>query len=164
MSGSVVTRFVDADDVRPLRLTVLRAGRPPETTVLEGDDDPLTRHVAALEDGTIVAVGTVIPTAPPWEPRRPGSWRIRGMATLEGARGRGLGGLVLAELIDYAAGADAALLWCAARTPAITFYERFGFASVGERFESEGVEHVHMWRAVRPDPVGGVRTPGKARP
>jgi predicted GNAT family N-acyltransferase len=145
-----MTRLVTADDVRPLRMAVLRTGRPPETSVLAGDDDPLTRHVAVSLGGEIVSVGTVMPEPPPWEPARPESWRVRGMATVEAMRGRGMGGLVLAELIAYATSAHGTLLWCAARVPAIAFYERYGLASRGEPFDSEGVEHVHMWRELRP--------------
>jgi predicted GNAT family N-acyltransferase len=143
-------RFVAAGDVRPLRMAVLRAGRTPETSVLVGDDDPRTRHVAVSVGREIVSVGSVMAEPPPWEPARPDSWRVRGMATDEPMRGRGMGGLVLAELIAYATRAHGTFLWCAARIRAVPFYERSGLVPRGEPFDSDGVEHVHMWRELRP--------------
>lgn len=137
---------VEAADVRPLRQAVLRAGRPPEESFLPGDDHRGTRHVAAVLRGEVLSVGSVMCEAPPWEPGHPRSWRIRGMATRQGERGRGLGALVLSELIRHAIECGGTLLWCAARVPARPFYERFGLVTRGETFVSQGVDHVHMWR------------------
>jgi ribosomal protein S18 acetylase RimI-like enzyme len=57
------------------------------------------------------------------------------MATDAGARGRGLGGAVLAALIEHAREHGAARVWCNARTPARAFYERAGFHVTSEEFE-----------------------------
>jgi len=144
--GAVQASFVEAVMVRPLRHAVLRAGRPVETTVLTGDDDPLSRHVALRRGTETLAVGSIMPEAPPWSPDAIGCWRLRGMATREDARRHGYGSTVLKELLSYASGRQGRLVWCAARVPAMAFYERFGFAARGNRFVSNGVEHVHMYR------------------
>jgi ribosomal protein S18 acetylase RimI-like enzyme len=57
------------------------------------------------------------------------------MATAPAARGRGLGAIVLAALIDHARAQGAELIWCAARPRAISLYERAGFVAVGEQYE-----------------------------
>ena len=68
------------------------------------------------------------------------------MATKAGLRSRGYGDRVLRGLLDYVASAGGTLVWCDARIPAVPFYERFGFGTVGEVFVREGVEHRAMWR------------------
>ena len=79
------------------------------------------------DDGAALAVGTVILEAP--------GWRVRGMATAPAARGRGLGALVLAALIDHARAQGAELIWCAARPRAVPLYERAGFVPEGEQYD-----------------------------
>ncbi|MGH9046294.1 MAG: GNAT family N-acetyltransferase [Acidimicrobiales bacterium] len=135
---------VDVHVVRPLRAEVRRAGRPPETAVLPGDDHPLARHVALRIGGEVMAVGTVIPEAPPWAPELTAAWRLRGMATRDGQRGRRLGDTVLRELIVYATEQRGDYVWCAARVAATTFYARAGLVARGEIFATETVEHIYM--------------------
>jgi len=79
------------------------------------------------DDGAALAVGTVILEAP--------GWRVRGMATAPAVRGRGLGALVLAALIDHARAQGAELIWCAARPRAVPLYERAGFVPEGEQYD-----------------------------
>lgn len=145
-AASVRARSVDVAVIRPLRMEVLRPGRPPVASVYPGDDHPLSLHVAAYLDAEPVAIGTVFPDAPPWEPDRLDAWRVRGMATRDGLRGRGLGRLVLGALVDHATANGGRFIWCEARIGAPRFYARSGFVVEGEPFIFEGIEHVHMWR------------------
>jgi predicted GNAT family N-acyltransferase len=137
---------VEVGTVRPLRSQVLRRGGPPEASVLPLDEDPRSRHLALFVDGEVVAVGSVLPEAPPWSPDRHDAWRVRGMATKEGLRSRGHGEKVLCGLIDYAASVGGRIVWCDARLLAVPFYERQGFGATGEVFVKEGVDHLAMWR------------------
>ncbi|WP_299399602.1 GNAT family N-acetyltransferase [Pelagibius sp.] len=82
-------------------------------------------------------------------------WRLLSMATYPEAQGSGLGGAVLgfgvAELARRLAerGAGSAVVWCQGRTGARRFYERQGFAAVGEEFENPGTgPHFVFWRTV----------------
>lgn len=137
---------VDVAVVRPLRMEVLRPGRTADASVLPGDDDPLTCHVAVVLDTEVVSVGSVIRGAAPWEPDRTDAWQVRGMATRDRLRGRGLGLLVLGALMDHARANGGHLIWCKARIGAPRFYGRSGFVTLGEPFMYEDIEHVHMWR------------------
>jgi ribosomal protein S18 acetylase RimI-like enzyme len=65
----------------------------------------------------------------------PGSWRVRGMATAPHARGKGAGAAVLDALVGHAIAQGATRVWCNARTPARSLYEREGFRVVSEEFE-----------------------------
>ncbi len=115
-----------------------------------GDDDAHSAHAAArAADGTVLAVGTVVPEAPPWDGDRGDAWRIRGMATEPGRRGQGLGARVLDTLLGHAAHLGGGLVWCQARVGARTFYLRAGFTDDGEVFELPGIgPHTHMWRTL----------------
>ena len=158
--GPVVVTGVPVALVRPLRQVVLRPGRPVEESEYPGDDHPLARHVAARlgHHGEVVSVGSLLPEAPPWpvpglpdEARSGGgdARRIRGMATREGLRGRGWGRLVLDQLLEAAAAQGAMVVWCNARTGAVPFYRRAGFAAVGEPFDLAGIgEHLAMVRTL----------------
>ena len=101
----------------------------------------------------VVAVGTVMPEPPPWEPGRLDAWRVRGMATHPLARGRGHGTRVLAALVDHAWRHGGRFLWCNARVPARGLYERAGLVGRGEVFELPLIgPHIVMWRVLDPRP------------
>lgn len=85
--------------------------------------------IGAFDGGELVAVGLVGPDGPP------GSWRVRGMATTPQARGRGAGAAILQGLVSHAVAQGATRVWCNARTPARTLYERAGFEVVSDEFE-----------------------------
>jgi ribosomal protein S18 acetylase RimI-like enzyme len=69
------------------------------------------------------------------------------MAVAEESQHRGIGRTIMAELLDFAARHDAPGIWCAARVPAIGFYERFGFFVASELYmEPEIGAHVRMER------------------
>ena len=163
MDSPVRVELVDPDEVRPLRHAVLRPGRPAEVLVYPGDDHPDAAHVAVragIEAGPaspstsaapaeVVAVGSVVPEAPPWDPSRRPAWRVRGMATVEDRRGSGLGRRVLDTLLAQVARRGGGLVWCHARTGAQHFYERAGFGCRGEPFDLPDIgPHVPMARRV----------------
>ena len=135
--------------VRPLRAEVLRPGLPETSTHFRGDDLPLACHLAAFGTGReVVAVGTIFPDPPPWDVDRPDAWRIRGMATTERCRGRGLGRGVLDGLVAHAVEHGATLVWCHARVGALAFYRRAGFDTVGDPFDDGIALHQSMQRVI----------------
>jgi len=130
-------RLITAAQARTVRLPVLRAGMAPETAVLEHDDDPDTRHFGAFDGPALFGVATFFPEPCPLRPG-PHGWRLRGMATLPGMQGRGAGRALVAEGIRVARADGAALMWCNARVGALGFYEKLGFAAVGDEFRLPG--------------------------
>ena len=140
-----VIRRVSADDVRPLRHTVLRPGQAFEETVYPGDDAGL--HLGAFDGERLVGIASLYE-----EDRvggRAGGWRLRGMATDAGVRGAGYGAALLAGCVDHVAGAGGTELWCNARMVAVGFYRRAGFEVVSEEFDVPGIgAHVVMSRPV----------------
>jgi GNAT superfamily N-acetyltransferase len=141
---------VTAAEVRPLRQAVLRPHQGPEDVMWPGDDAPGTLHVGARDDdGQLVGVATVVAQRHPRD-ARPGDWRIRGMATTQQARGRGVGRALLQALLEHVATAGGARVWCTARTSAAGFYEQAGFVAEADVVELPGIgPHVVMTKRVR---------------
>lgn len=126
MAGFVV-RQIPLAETRILRQSVLR---PHETLEeLENHEPPGAVAIGAFDGAELIAVGFVGPDG------GPGSWRVRGMAAAPAARGRGAGGAVLQALLQHARAHGAASVWCNARIPARSLYERAGFRVTSEEFE-----------------------------
>ena len=143
----IEVRPVSAEDVRPIRRRVLRAGLPRPNVRFDGDDASDTLHAGGFLDGRLVAVATVVRRPPPDEPDASGAWQVRGMATQPAVRGRGVGGELLERCVEHARARGGAFLWCNARVRAMPFYERHGFVPQGEVFDIEGLgPHVRMRR------------------
>ena len=138
-------RRITAEDVRPLRHTVLRPGQAFAETVYPGDDAGV--HLGAFDGDRLVGIASLYE-----EDRvggRAGGWRLRGMATDAGVRGAGYGAALLAGCMEEVAGAGGTELWCNARMAAVGFYRRAGFDVVSEEFEVPGIgAHVVMTRLV----------------
>jgi GNAT superfamily N-acetyltransferase len=135
--------------VRPLRQAVLRPHERAEDLVWPGDEASAALHAGARDDsGAIVGVATVVPEPYPRDPRS-GDWRLWGMATAPDARGRGVGRALLATCLANARGHGARRVWCTARTGALRFYERAGFAVESDVFDVPGIgPHVYMTLAL----------------
>lgn len=135
-------RAVDPAATRPLRQRVLRPHESLEE--LASHEPPGVHAVAAFTaDGELVAAGFVCPDG------GPGAWRVRGMATDPQHRGKGLGAQILERLVEHARDQGAMRVWCNARTPALSLYERAGFERESEEFEIPGIgPHFVMARRV----------------
>jgi GNAT superfamily N-acetyltransferase len=142
LAGSRLTaREIPLAETRPLRHAILR---PHETLdAMAAHEPPGAFAVGVHDGGALVAVGFVAPDG------KPGGWRIRGMATVAAARGRGAGSAVLDALLEHAVAAGATRVWCNARTPARSLYGRAGFRAVSEEFELPHIgPHVVMERNI----------------
>ena len=126
-------RPITSVEARTVRLPVLRPGLPPESAILDHDDDPGTRHFGAFDGARLVGVATFFPEPCPLRPG-PRAWRLRGMATFPEMQGRGGGSSLVAEGLRVARADDAVLMWCNARVSARGFYEKLGFATLGDEF------------------------------
>jgi len=129
--ADLLLREVPIAHTRGLRQAILRPHDSEDTIASQEPEDAFA--FGAFQDEELIAVGFIAPDG------TPGSWRIRGMATVARARGEGVGAAVLAGLIEHARADGATRVWCNARTPARSFYERAGFRIVSEQFEIPGI-------------------------
>lgn len=141
-------RRATAAEVVDLRWRVLRAGLPREAAVFDGDADPAALHYAAVDGGggAVVSCATLHPSA--WDGTP--AYQLRGMATDDACRGLGLGrGLLGLAEADVRRATPVRLLWCNARTPAVPFYRRLGWAVRSETFDIPTAgPHVRMTRVL----------------
>ncbi|MFZ9930427.1 MAG: GNAT family N-acetyltransferase, partial [Ilumatobacteraceae bacterium] len=146
--SSCLVRRVSVEDVRPLRLDVLRRGMANRVIDFDGDDEPTTVHLAAFDgSGSIVGVSTWMMREHVGDPGA-SAIQLRGMATARHLQGRGIGAILLGAGLDLAKERGATLVWANARDAALAFYQRHGFEVVGEGF-IESVTSLPHHRVVR---------------
>lgn len=115
---------------------VVEQGVPAEIELDEWD--PGSEHALAFgPDGQPVGTGRLLPDG-----------HIGRMAVLREWRGRGVGGALLAALVDRAAVRGMRRLILNAQTHAVPFYARHGFAAFGDEFVEADIPHVAMARAL----------------
>ncbi|MBD3297029.1 MAG: GNAT family N-acetyltransferase [candidate division Zixibacteria bacterium] len=132
MNASV--RQVAQPEIKAIRQAVLRPYLSVAECDLPGDEWPETAHFAAFSDNMMVSIASIYHEPPPGSDRID-SWRLRGMATLPECRGGGYGTACLQACLDHVRSKGGQHIWCNARTPAVPFYERYGFRRIGEEFE-----------------------------
>jgi GNAT superfamily N-acetyltransferase len=122
----IEVRQITLDETRGLRREVLRPHQSLEE--LATHEPPGSVAFGAFEGDELIAVGLIGVDGDP------GDWRVRGMATTSRARGRGAGGRILQALVQHAVTHGATRVWCNARTPALTLYQRAGFVATSDEF------------------------------
>ncbi|MGY1807384.1 GNAT family N-acetyltransferase [Blastococcus sp. SYSU D00669] len=134
-----VARPADWPAIAALRTRVFvdEQGVPPE---IEQDDADATAVHAVSRDagGRVVATGRLLD--------RGGTAVIGRMAADPAVRGQGHGAAVLAVLHAEAARLGCAVVELHAQVTARRFYERAGYAAVGEEYLEAGIRHVTMRR------------------
>lgn len=137
---------VDPVLTRRLRNAVLRPGLDVDAVHWPDIESEAAVTFAVLgDDEAPLATVTVIPAPCPWRPGDGPAWQLRGMATDDGARGRGVGRVALDAVVAHVRATGATLLWCNARDVALSFYERAGFVVAGAGFVNErGIPHHPM--------------------
>jgi len=106
-------------------------GVPPESEI--DDQDPLSIHAIAWQDGQAAACGRLLPDG-----------HIGRMAVRKPYRGQGVGGLVLAHLIERARARGDREVVLSAQTHALGFYEKFGFVAEGDEYPDCDIPHRDM--------------------
>lgn len=113
---------------------VAEQGVPAEIELDEWDAH--CEHALACDGGgRAVGTGRLLPDG-----------HIGRMAVLREWRGSGVGGAILAALIDRARARGMTRVVLNAQTHAERFYSRFGFAVSGAEFMEAGIPHVEMHR------------------
>ncbi|MFM8994263.1 MAG: GNAT family N-acetyltransferase [Actinomycetota bacterium] len=142
MTNDFVVLEISLTEAKPVRLDVLRRGTPAREANYEGDDDPRTVHIGAERSGRVVATSTWL--VMPWQNDIGATAvQLRGMAVLDEMQNSGVGRALIEAGVAHARTLGAHYVWAKARDSAIYFYERCGFAVVGEQFmePASGMPH-----------------------
>jgi GNAT superfamily N-acetyltransferase len=134
---------ISTEQTHALRRAVLRRGTPTDEVRFVEDEWPGVVHLGVFDGGVFdrgVLVGGVLVGTSTWVPRprpeRPSvpAVQLRGMATADSHRGRGVGAALVGAGCAQAWAAGAQLVWANARDAALGFYVAHGFEVVGEGF------------------------------
>lgn len=138
---------IPASTVYLVRQEVLRPGKPPEECIFPGDTHDSTFHLGAFEDHRLVAVVSYMKSASN-KFHQQHQYQLRGMAVLEDFKGKGYGAALLQEGEKKLRKRETPLLlWFNARDYAVGFYEKYGYHTIGEKFDIPGVcEHIVMFK------------------
>lgn len=124
---------VGASSIYPVRHLVLRAGKPVETCVFEGDNLSTTAHFAC-SDG-IITVGAISIFDNATELFTDNNqFQLRGMAVLEDYQKKKIGFELVRTAENYIAAQGGKLIWFNARLIAVPFYEKLGYQKIGKSF------------------------------
>lgn len=146
--SNLVIKEISSAETRNLRQLTLRQHQPADELVYPGDDDETTVHFGAYLSNELVGIASLYKDKMKGNDE-PDSWRLRGMATADNARGIGIGKILMEKCLDHAKHRNGKLFWCNARTSAEGFYEKFGMNRIGEIFYPENLgPHVIMKREI----------------
>jgi predicted GNAT family N-acyltransferase len=139
----------DWPDVLAVRTRVFVEEQGVPAEVEQDERDATAVHGLSRDDaGRVVATGRLLPDA-----AGPGRALVGRMAAEAAVRGRGHGAAVLAVLEREAAARGQSSVELHAQAAARGFYERAGYAVVGEPYEEVGITHVTMVKQLRPGPA-----------
>ena len=99
--------------------------------------DPLATHALAYQGEQCVGTGRLVHLGN-------NQAQIGRMAVLTSFRGKGVGKLILRELIDLAKLEGLSSLILHSQLAAIPFYEKLGFKAEGPSYEEAGITHRNM--------------------
>jgi predicted GNAT family N-acyltransferase len=136
-------KFINVDDLLPIRNEVLREGRLQldecrfPTDTIEG-----AFHLGYYKNDELACVASFHPQS--YGEFAGTGYQLRGMATTEKFRGQGLGNQLVNFALTYLRGQKANYVWCNARKKAIPFYFNTGFEIVSPEFEVPGIGPHHV--------------------
>ena len=142
MTNEYFVEEVPTDEVLVLRMAVLRDGTPSQDPRYADDDTEGSVNLGIRESGILVACSTWLPR--PWPLDADAlATQLRGMAVAKHLQSKGLGNILLQAGIDRAVSMGSTYVWARARNNALYFYERNGFATIGDQFidEASGLGH-----------------------
>lgn len=141
-------RFIQPAETHRLRQSVLRPKQAVAEMAWPLDAAEGSFHLGAEEDregsdDRLISIASFVRDRCE---QLPGShqYRLRGMATAQEHRGKGIGAALLRYGLEHLHHLNADLVWCNAREVALGFYEREGFTSQGAAFMIEGIGLHHL--------------------
>jgi GNAT superfamily N-acetyltransferase len=142
MTNDSLVEEVPTAEVLVLRMAVLRDGTPSQDPRYAEDDTEGSVHLGIRESGVLIACSTWLPRPWPLDVDVPAT-QLRGMAVAKHLQSKGLGRILLQSGIDRAVSTGSTYVWARARDNALYFYEKNGFATIGDQFidEATGLGH-----------------------
>ncbi|OSY87678.1 hypothetical protein WH52_09595 [Tenacibaculum holothuriorum] len=129
-------KVIEAKDTYFIRKEVLRKGIDLPFK-FNGDLDNNTFHLGAFLSNELVGIASFMKSGN--EKFTENQYQLRGMATMNKARGKGVGKELMEFAIIILRNRSANILWCNAREVAVNFYKKQGFQILGNSFSIDKV-------------------------
>ncbi|MCW4627770.1 MULTISPECIES: GNAT family N-acetyltransferase [Marinomonas] len=131
---SFTIQVICAEETLTIRQSVLWPDKSIDFCRISDDEEG--EHFGVFMGSSLVSVASVF-----YDGR---SARLRKFATLSEYQGQGIGSLLLTSIIEQLNRQTLTYFWCDARESAMTFYEKFGMTSQGERFYKGDIPYRKM--------------------
>lgn len=129
---------ITATETYVVRHPVLRAGKPIESCVFNGDDLETTYHFGIHDGNNLIGVASFLKNSHAnFEEVK--QYQLRGMAILKAYQGMGIGHELLKHCDAFLIKKDVELIWCNAREIAVNFYKKNGFSVIGSPFNIKDI-------------------------
>ena len=136
-------KFIAVEELLEVRNQVLREGKlQPDECRFPSDLIQNAFHLGNFEENTLVSIASFHPQN--IEPYSGAGYQLRGMATIPGYQGKGMGNQLLNFAIVYLRGQGVNYLWCNARKKALNFYAGIGFEIISDEFDVPGIGPHHV--------------------
>ncbi|PAW93571.1 GNAT family N-acetyltransferase [Mucilaginibacter sp. MD40] len=103
---------------------------------MEMPEDEHGYHFGAFTDNKLVGVVSLFKDL--------NDWQFRKLAVDAAYQGKGIGTQLLHYLTGFVKQENGERLWCNARTSAVGFYIKLGFAETNKTFHKKGIDYVVM--------------------
>lgn len=141
-------RIINSQDTYIVRHPVLRAGKPIESCVFDGDDLKTTIHLGLFFNTKLIGVCTFLKKSSPLFPDKI-QYQLRGMAILKEFQSYGFGKIILEHGEVILKKQKTKIIWCNARELAVNFYKKNSYQNIGEPFNIEGIgKHFIMFKVL----------------
>lgn len=142
-------KFVAVEEILPIRNEVLREGKLSlDECRFPSDQNEGAFHLGNFGEAQLVSIASFHPQNV--EGHIGTGYQLRGMATIPGFQGKGMGSRLLGFAIVYLRGQQIDYLWCNARKTALNFYADIGFEIISEEFDVPGIgPHYVMYLKIR---------------
>tara|TARA_R110002049_G_scaffold274391_2_gene452320 strand:+ start:1067 stop:1591 length:525 start_codon:yes stop_codon:yes gene_type:complete len=139
-------RIINSEDTYSVRHPVLRAGKPIESCIFEGDELETTIHLGLFLNDKLIGVSTFLKKNNSLLSDS-GQYQLRGMAILKEFQGYGFGKIILEHGELILKNKKVKTIWCNAREVAVNFYKKTGYQTIGKPFDIKDIgKHFIMYK------------------
>ena len=137
---------ITANETYVVRHPVLRAGKPLESCIFDGDNLDTTFHLGIYIENKLVGVCSFFKSNNDLFSAE-FQYQLRGMAVLDEFQNLGLGKLILIHGENLLKKQNIQIIWCNARKKAINFYSKNSYNIIGLPFDIKDIgPHYIMYK------------------